>query len=68
MKKIDVHGFCDSSKRSSCTVAFIEAHHSRGSIQGLIASKSRLANQNATILRLELFTFHMAINLAQNLK
>ena len=68
MKKIDLHGFCDSSKRSSCTVAFIEAHYSRGSIQGLIASKSRLANQNATIIRLELFKLHMAINLAQNLK
>ena len=66
--KIDLHIFCDSSKIDCCAVGYIVAHHSEGSSQGLIASKSRLAKQNTTIPRFKLIASHMASNLAQNLK
>ena len=49
--KIDLHFFCDSSKIGSCAVGYIVAHHPRGSSQGLITSKSRLAKQNTMIPR-----------------
>ena len=43
-------------------------YQSSGTLQGLVAAKSRLSKKSFTISRLELVAMHMAANLCKNIK
>ena len=64
--EIQLHAFGDASGRGVCAAVYAMVMQVSGVSQGLITAKSRLAKQGLTILRLELVSGHMAVNLAAN--
>ena len=64
----DIHVFGDSSIMGTCAVAYAVVFQPNGTQQNIIASKSRLAEQQLSIPSLELVATHMAANLTDNIK
>ena len=65
---IDLHVFGETSGIGTAAVMYAVVYQRSGKIQGLVASKARLAKKGLIIPRLELVSAHMAANLAQNAK
>ena len=59
--------FADASILACCAVAVVIVHHEGGVAKGLLTSKSRISKRNTLVARLELFSGHMASNMAKNL-
>ena len=59
-----LHAFGDAGTRGVSTAVYAVVRQERGTTQGLVCAKSRLAKRNLTIPRLELVAGHMAVNLA----
>ena len=66
IKEIHLHAFGDASGKSVSTAVYGVSRQYSGNTQMLIAAKSRLAKRGLTILRLELSSGHMAVNLITN--
>jgi len=65
---IDLHCFREASGRGVSAALYAVVTQSSGVNVGLITAKARLAKQGLSILRLELVSGHMAINLITNTK
>jgi hypothetical protein len=63
---LSLQAFGDGSKDGVAVSAVIEQEN--GETQGLVCSKSRIAEKNLTIPRLELVSGHMAANLVTNVE
>ena len=65
---IDIHIFSIPSINGVRTVVYVVIYQPNKINQGLITIKSRLANRNITITRLESIAPQMSANLSQNIK
>ena len=64
IQEVKLHSFGDASMKSVCAAVYAVVKQDSGTVQRLVAAKSRLAKTNLTIPRLELVAGHMAVNLA----
>ena len=65
---VELHTFGDASTKGVGAVVYSVVRQSSGTTQQLVGAKSRLANEDLTISRLELVSAHMATNLVQNVQ
>ena len=68
IQAIDLHAFGDASGEGTCAAVYAVIQQNQGTVQGLVASKSRLAKKSLTIPRLELVSGLMATKLLDNIK
>ena len=68
IQAIDLHPFGDASGEGTCAAVYAVIQQNQGTVQGLFASKSRLAKKGLTIPRLELVSGLMATKLLDNIK
>jgi hypothetical protein len=68
IQQVQLHSFEDASKKGVYAAVYAVVQQESGTVQGLVAAKSRLAKTNLTIPRLELVAGHMAVNLAVNVR
>ena len=68
IQQVQLHSFGDASKKGVYETVYAVVQQESGTVQGLVAAKSRLAKTNLTIPRLELVAGHMAVNLAVNVR
>ena len=66
--RLEASCFGDAGSKDNLAAVYAVTHIPSGITQGLVASKSRLANKCLTTLRLELVAGHMATNLVDNVK
>ena len=65
---MQLHSFGDARKKCVFAAVYAVVQQESGTVQDLVAAKSRLAKTNLTIPRLELVAGHMAVNLAVNVE
>ena len=63
VQALDLHAFCDSSRKGTAAVVYAVVYQESGMHQGLLAAKARLAKKGLTMPRLELISALMATNL-----
>lgn len=63
-----LHAFGDASGKGVGAAVYAIAKQPSGTSKGLVAAKARLSKKGLTILRLELVSGHMAVNLAHNVR
>ena len=64
VRRLELHGFSDASKKAVSAAVYVVAHHDEKPIkQTLLVSKSRIAPKNQSIPRLELVAAHNLTNL-----
>ena len=65
---IDFHVFINASIIGTAVALYAVIYESSGTLQGLVAAKSRLSKKNLTIPRQKLAAMHMAPNLCKNIR
>ena len=68
IQQIDLHSFGDACANGVAACVYAVIRQASGTLQGLIAARSRLSKQGLTIPRLELVAGHMAVNLVDNVR
>ena len=68
IQNIDLHAFGDASADGVAACVYAVVQQPQGTNQGLVAAKARLSKKGLTIPRLELVAWHMAVNLATNVR
>ena len=63
-----LHAFGDAGKKGCCAAIYAVVQQGDKQVQGLLASKYRIAKKNTSIPRLELVSAHMAVNLVDNIR
>ena len=67
MKAVHIHQFSDASEIACSTVSIAMIDHNTDKVMGRFTSKSRIAERNTSMPRLELIGGHMSANMIRNL-